>query len=69
MSLAKLKLKIFFGLVFYWVEMIMEFKTLFEPVLEFNVSPVFFPIVKTFSLLEKQTDTDLNLLPVKFKDR
>ena len=31
MSLAKLKLRIFFGLVFYWVEMIVEFKTLFEP--------------------------------------
>ena len=55
MSLAKLKLRIFFGLVFYWVEMIVEFKTLFEPFSEFNVLRVFFPIVKTFSLLEKQT--------------
>lgn len=49
--------------------MIVEFKTLFEPFLEFNVSRMFFPIVKTFSPLEKQTDTDPNLLPVKFKDR
>ena len=48
--------------------MIVELKTLFEPFLEFNVSRKF-PIVKTFSLLEKQTDTDPNLLPVKFKDR
>ena len=69
LSLARLKLRIFFGLVFYWVEMIVEFKTLFEPFLEFNVSRALFPIVKTFSPLEKQTDTDPNLLPVKFKDR
>lgn len=49
--------------------MIVEFKTLFEPFLEFNVSRMFFPIVNTFSPLEQQTDTDPNLLPVKFKDR
>ena len=55
MSLARLKLRIFFDLVLYWVEMIVEFKTLFEPFLEFNVSRVFLPIIKTFSLLEKQT--------------